>query len=123
MSKGAKRIEIIRAYDVDQSTNGFRVLVDRLWPRGISKVSLQLDRWAKELAPSTKLRKWFNHDPQRWEEFQRQYEEELAERTVEMRQLMKAVGEHETILLVYAAKDEHHNHAIVLQRILETGLL
>ncbi|MEZ6131232.1 MAG: DUF488 family protein [Planctomycetaceae bacterium] len=120
MSKLEKHIQITRAYDVDESTKGYRVLVDRLWPRGIKKESLRLDHWAKELAPSTKLRKWFDHDPERWDDFQRRYEEELAERNTEMRQLMEEVGDSQTILLIYAAKDQYHNHATVLRRVLET---
>ncbi len=115
-------IQIIRAYDVDESATGYRVLVDRLWPRGIKKELLRLDHWAKELAPSTKLRKWFDHDPERWDEFQRRYEKELEERNAELRQLMKDLGDSQTILLIYAAKDQHHNHAIILQRVLETVL-
>ncbi len=122
MSKQEKRIQIIRAYDVDESTAAYRVLVDRLWPRGIKKERLRLDHWAKELAPSTKLRMWFDHDPERWDEFQRQYEEELAEHNAEMQQLLDKAGDSQTILLIYAAKDKLHNHAIVLQRALETVL-
>lgn len=73
-------IRTIRAYDVDDSNEGYRVLVDQLWPRGVKKESLNLDQWAKDLAPSTDLRKWFDHDPEKWDEFQGRYADELAEK-------------------------------------------
>ncbi len=74
-----KQIRVKRAYDKPARGDGFRVLVDRLWPRGVKKANLQLDTWAKELAPSTKLRKWFGHDPNRWPEFRKRYREKLTE--------------------------------------------
>lgn len=118
MSKKAKAIRIIRAYDVDNSTEGYSVLVDRLWPRGVSKESLDLDQWAKELAPSTELRKWFDHDPDKWDEFQDRYRSELSEKK-EARRLLLDDADDRPILLIYAAKDEEHNHAIVLQEVLK----
>ncbi|MCA9027138.1 MAG: DUF488 domain-containing protein [Planctomycetaceae bacterium] len=111
-------IRTIRAYDVDDSNEGYRVLVDRLWPRGVKKESLNLDQWAKDLAPSTDLRKWFDHDPEKWDEFQGRYADELAEKKDARQALLDEAGQG-PILLIYAAKDEQHNHAIVLQNILE----
>lgn len=113
------RITIKRAYDEPAPEDGYRVLVDRVWPRGRSKQALALDEWAKELAPSTKLRQWFGHDPERWRVFQQRYREELA--TPEQRQLLHALlknaGKH-GLTLVYGAKDEEHNQAVVLRNVL-----
>lgn len=78
MSKQEKPIRTIRVYDVDDSTEGYRVLVDRIWPRGVSKEALGLDQWAKELAPSTDSRKWFGHAPEKWDEFRARYSDELS---------------------------------------------
>ncbi len=110
-----------RAYDKPARGDGFRVLVDRLWPRGVKKTDLQLDIWAKELAPSTKLRKWFGHDPNRWPEFRKRYRAELTQSHAS-----KAIGEildlakrTKTITLVYGAKDTEHNEAIVLRYLFE----
>lgn len=118
MPEKAQAIRIIRAYDVEDSTEGYRVLVDRLWPRGVSKESLDLDQWAKELAPSTDLRKWFGHDPDKWIEFQDRYRDELSEKKGPRQALLDDANDR-PILLVYAAKDEQHNHAIVLRDVLE----
>ena len=99
--------------------DGFRVLVDRLWPRGLSKEAAKIDLWAKETAPSDRLRKWFSHDPKKWAEFKKRYASELAgkEETLEaLRLLEKEKGR---VTLVYGAKDEKHNNAVVLQEFLE----
>ena len=112
-----KPIRIIRAYDVNDSTEGYRVLVDRLWPRGVTKEALDLGQWAKVLAPSTRLRKWFDHDPNKWDEFQVRYRDELAEKHEAIRELLDD-SEDQPILLIYAAKDEQHNHAIVLRDVM-----
>lgn len=113
------KIYIKRAYEDTSPHDGYRVLVDRIWPRGRTKEELALDQWAKELAPSTELRKWFDHDPKKWETFQQRYRSELAteERQQQMRQLLtEAHGK--PLTLVYGAKDEEHNQAVVLQEVL-----
>jgi len=106
-------IQIKRAYEPASDTDGKRILVDRLWPRGISKERARLDRWAKELAPSTELRKWFAHDPQRWTEFQKRYRQELEEHREGLREIAE-ISRLEMVTLVYGARDQHHNEAVVL---------
>jgi uncharacterized protein YeaO (DUF488 family) len=95
----------------------FRILVDRVWPRGLSKEKAGVDLWLKEVGPSTELRKWFGHDPERFEEFARRYREEL-EGSDAFEQLTEAVRQHKTVDLVYSAHDEEHNQAVVLQEVL-----
>ncbi|NMM27766.1 MAG: DUF488 family protein [Glaciimonas sp.] len=113
------KIFIKRAYEDAAPADGFRVLVDRLWPRGRSKETLELDQWARDLAPSANLRKWFGHAPKRWETFQQRYRSELdaEEKQEGMRDLL-AAADGRSITLVYAAKDEQHNQAIVLRDVL-----
>lgn len=111
-------IRIKRAYEEPSSADGYRVLVDRIWPRGISKDQAALDHWAKELAPSTQLRKWFGHDPARWEEFQDRYRAELADHTRELDELLRRARKGK-LTLVYGARDATHNQAQVLRQILE----
>jgi uncharacterized protein YeaO (DUF488 family) len=110
-----------RAYEKPARSDGFRVLVDRLWPRGVSKVTLRLDMWAKTVSPSTALRKWFGHDPERWQEFGKRYKAELKES--EAREAIAAIVDRakhaRTITLVYGAKDTEHNEAVVLRGILK----
>jgi uncharacterized protein YeaO (DUF488 family) len=111
----AARVWITRAYEPAGESDGYRVLEDRLWPRGVSKEKARLDTWMKEIAPSTALRRWFGHDPARWEEFQRRYRAELAE--PERRQLIDEVADrarHGPVTLVYGARDTQHNEAVVL---------
>lgn len=110
-------IQIWRVYHKPRPV-GYAVLVERLWPRGIRKADLALDQWAKDLAPSTALRQWFGHEPERWEEFRRRYREELAAAVPAARQLLAAAGDRPLILL-YAAHDEAHNGALVLQGFLQ----
>ncbi|WP_437558189.1 DUF488 domain-containing protein [Acidithiobacillus sulfuriphilus] len=110
-------IQIWRVYHKPRPA-GYAVLVERLWPRGIRKTDLALDEWAKDLAPSTALRQWFGHEPERWEEFQRRYRLELAAAIPAARQLLSAAGGRPLILL-YAAHDEAHNGALVLQGFLQ----
>lgn len=113
------KIFIKRAYEDVTAEDGYRVLVDRIWPRGCSKETLELDQWARDLAPSTVLRKWFGHDPKRWEVFQQRYRNELD--TEEMQELLRhllAEAAGRSITLVYGAKDEEHNQAIVLRDVL-----
>ncbi|WP_417850495.1 DUF488 domain-containing protein [Thalassoglobus sp.] len=122
-SKKAKKkptIKTIRAYDIEDSDEGYRVLVDRLWPRGVKKETLQLDEWAKELAPSSELRKWFGHDPEKWKVFQERYKDELKELKEARRELLDKAGD-QTILMIYAAKDGEHNHTVVLEDFLKQG--
>ena len=113
----AVSIQIWRVYHKPRPA-GYAVLVERLWPRGIRKADLALDEWAKDLAPSTALRQWFGHEPERWEEFQRRYRLELADAVPAARQLLGAAGGRPLILL-YAAHDEAHNGALVLQGFLQ----
>ena len=106
-----------RAYDQPASSDGYRVLVDRLWPRGVSKEQAQLDEWAGDLGPSTELRKWFGHDPARFAEFRSRYRDELAgqaEKLNELRERAKAGS----LTLVYGARDTEHNDAVVLAELL-----
>ncbi|QDT33862.1 DUF488 domain-containing protein [Thalassoglobus polymorphus] len=122
-NKKAKKkptIRTIRAYDIEDSDEGYRVLVDRLWPRGVKKETLQLDEWAKDLAPSSELRKWFGHDPEKWEVFQERYKDELKELKEARRELLDNAGD-QTILMIYAAKDGEHNHTVVLEDFLKQG--
>ncbi len=103
-----------RAYDTPDEQDGFRVLVDRLWPRGVSKEEAHLDLWLKEVAPSTDLRKWFDHDPKKWDEFRRRYEKELADRKDDIA-LLREKARDGVLTLVYGAKDTEHNQAVVLE--------
>lgn len=104
-----------RIYEYPSGEDGYRVLVDRLWPRGVSKEDAQLDAWLKDLAPSTKLRKWYDHDPQKFAEFTRRYEEELSEKETLLADLVEKSQEG-PITLLYAAKDREHNQAIILAK-------
>jgi uncharacterized protein YeaO (DUF488 family) len=115
-------IRIKRVYEPPAKDDGYRVLVDRVWPRGLGKTEAHVDLWAKDIAPSTELRKWFGHDPERWQEFVRRYKEELHHPEVRdrIRDIVAAAEKHRTITLLYGAKDEQHNQAIVLQRVFES---
>lgn len=110
---------IKRAYASAEKGDGFRVLVDRLWPRGVSKEKARVDLWMKEIAPSDKLRKWFGHDPKRWDEFQKRYREELRANLDLIAQLRQLEKKHRTVTLIYAARDQEHNQAIALQSVLK----
>lgn len=107
-------IKLKRAYDPPDEQDGFRVLVDRLWPRGVSKEEAHLDLWMKEIAPSTDLRKWFDHDPKKWDEFRRRYERELADKEDDLA-LLREKARDGVLTLVYGAKDTEHNQAVVLE--------
>lgn len=111
-------VRMRRIYDPPQPDDGRRLLVDRLWPRGVSKERARLDAWVREVAPSTALRKWFGHDPARWEEFARRYREELAANPDGVQELIDAAGPG-PVTLLYAARDEQHNEALVLQQLLQ----
>jgi uncharacterized protein YeaO (DUF488 family) len=109
-------ITVKRAYEPPGANDGRRILVDRVWPRGVSKDELQLDAWHRELAPSTELRKWFGHDPERWTEFRKRYTAEL--RRAELRETLHeltSLAKRGKVTLVYGARDEEHNQAIVLR--------
>lgn len=106
-------IVIKRAYDEPDDNDGYRVLVDRLWPRGVKKELLAIDEWCKDIAPSTELRKWFNHSPERFAEFSARYTAELECSDAAQQLLQRANGKR-TLTLVYAAKDPKINHAVVL---------
>ncbi|MBV2246729.1 MAG: DUF488 domain-containing protein [Lentimicrobium sp.] len=112
-----KAIKIKRIYEDADSSDGYRILIDRLWPRGISKGDAKLDEWNKELAPSTELRKWFDHTPERFEEFKKRYREELKSQEDELKRL-HSLAKSKTVTLLYAAKDENMNNAVVLREIL-----
>lgn len=107
-------IRIKRVYDEPAGDDGFRVLVDRLWPRGLSKEVAALDAWMKEVAPSDALRRWFGHDPARWDAFRRRYAEELDARPEAVAALVEK-SRAGTLTLVYAAKDTEHNDAVALR--------
>jgi uncharacterized protein YeaO (DUF488 family) len=111
-------LKLKRAYETASRTDGFRVLVERLWPRGVTKGQARLDLWLKDVAPSTQLRKWFNHDPAKWKDFQARYAAELKDKTEPLR-LLKEKSKQGDMTLVYAAKDEKHNGALVLKTLLE----
>lgn len=115
-------IKLKRAYDTPDPTDGFRVLVDRIWPRGISKEDLKVDLWLKDIAPSAELRKWFNHDPEKFERFSSQYQQELMNNEETVQELLSHMEEHQTITFVYAAKDQEHNNAVVLKDFIQKTL-
>ncbi|HRP58324.1 DUF488 domain-containing protein [Agriterribacter sp.] len=112
-------VQIKRVYEPFAATDGFRVLVDRIWPRGIKKEAAHADVWLKEVAPSTALRKWFNHEPGKWPEFTRKYIAELK-RSGALEQLLEIIRDHKKVTLLYAAHDEQHNQALVLQEFIKT---
>ena len=108
-------IKIKRAYQQPEEKDGFRILVDRLWPRGISKENAKVDMWLKDIAPSNELRKWFGHDYDKWYEFQKRYIEELKNKNQLINQIKELEKEYNTLTLVYGAKDEEHNNAVILR--------
>jgi uncharacterized protein YeaO (DUF488 family) len=112
------QIRLKRAYEGPGSQDGCRVLVDRLWPRGVSKEEAKIDLWLKEIAPSDALRKWFGHDPEKWEEFRKRYFAELDERGESLEELRREVGDGR-VTLVFGARDEEHNNAVALKEFLE----
>ncbi len=114
-------IQLKRAYDPPSADDGARYLVDRLWPRGVRKEALEIEGWLKDVAPSTELRKWFGHDPEKWPEFQRRYRAELDGNTDAWQPLLDAARKG-TVTLVYSAKDTAHNDAVVLKALLEERL-
>lgn len=120
MSGVRLQIKTKRIYDAPHEDDGLRVLVDRLWPRGMRKDKAAIDVWAKELAPTTGLRTWFRHDSSKFDEFKRRYLDELGSKTTLIDQLLDQAGAR-TITLLYAARDETHNHANVLRSMIATS--
>jgi uncharacterized protein YeaO (DUF488 family) len=114
-------VRLKRAYDPAGPTDGNRVLIDRLWPRGVSRDRAKLDDWQKELAPSKELRQWFDHEPERFDEFRRRYIEELRNQRPLLTSLRRRAREG-TLTLVYAAHDTEHNDAVVLAEVLRRGM-
>ena len=113
----ARKVQIKRVYDERSPADGYRVLVDRLWPRGIRKQDAALDEWLRDLAPSTQLREWFDHDPDRWLEFRKRYRAELREHGARLNALRQRAA-HRRVTLVYGARDTLFNHAAVLKEVL-----
>jgi uncharacterized protein YeaO (DUF488 family) len=113
------RIQLKRAYDPPSAKDGTRVLVDRLWPRGLRKVDAAIDEWIKDIAPSTELRRWFSHDPKRWLEFRRRYQTELSKNLTLVNELRK-IARKGRLTLVYSAHDEEHNNAVVLREVIKS---
>jgi uncharacterized protein YeaO (DUF488 family) len=108
-------IGLKRAYEPVSRTDGVRLLVERLWPRGIAKADLALDEWLKDVAPSTELRKWFGHDPDKWDEFRRRYFRELDSRPEAWKPILSAARRGGTVTLVYSSHDTQHNNAVALR--------
>jgi uncharacterized protein YeaO (DUF488 family) len=113
----ADHVKLKRAYEPPTLDDGTRILIDRLWPRGVKKADAKIDEWMKEIAPSAALRKWFGHDPDRWQEFRRRYKSEIRQRPHELDRLRK-LAQHGRITLVFSAHDEAHNDAVVLKEML-----
>ena len=111
-------IQLKRVYERPSRKDGVRILVDRLWPRGLTKERAAVNLWLKDVAPSSELRKWFGHDPAKWKEFQVRYRKELRQKKDAL-MLLKQKSEDRTVTLVYGARDEQHNEAVVLRKIVE----
>jgi uncharacterized protein YeaO (DUF488 family) len=113
-------VRLKRAYEPATPSDGYRVLIDRIWPRGVTREAAQLDEWARELAPSTALRRWFGHEPSRFTGFRRRYTAELGAQQAKLRELRRRARKG-SLTLVYAARDTEHNDAVVLAEILRHG--
>lgn len=116
------KLKLKRAYDPPERSDGFRILVDRLWPRGLKKEDARLDAWMKEVSPSPALRKWFDHDPGKWQAFSEAYRQEL-DHAEGAERLLAILEEHPTVTLVYGAKDTEHTHALVLKQFLASRIV
>lgn len=112
-------IRIARVYEAPGKSDGWRVLVDRLWPRGLKKEDAKADEWMKEIGPSDGLRKWFGHEPERWAEFQKRYRAELAKKKDLVARIRQLEQQHGTVTLLFGSKDEEHNQAVVLRDVLK----
>ena len=115
------QIRLTRAYDPPTDADGYRILVDRLWPRGVAKAKLDLDAWDKEVAPSTSLREWFGHEVPKWTEFEKRYRAELSDNPA-FGQLVATCREHPVVTLIFGARDTEHNEAVVLAQVLRERL-
>jgi uncharacterized protein YeaO (DUF488 family) len=115
------RVWVRRAYDEPSPNDGYRVLVDRIWPRGVAKDRADIDLWLRDIAPSDELRHWFGHKEERWPEFRDRYQHELAEKEALVEQLASEAAKHR-VTLVFGARDTRHNNAIVLRDLIETRL-
>ena len=113
-------IKLKRAYEKPARNDGERILIERLWPRGLTKLQARIDLWLKEIAPSAELRRWFGHDPEKWSKFRRRYQNELKTKD-DLIKLLKRKAKAGTITLIYAARDEERNGALVLKRFLQKG--
>lgn len=113
------KLKIKRIYEQPEVSDGIRILVDKIWPRGVKKEDARLDGWWKEIAPSDELRKWFDHDPEKWEDFKTRYKQELKANSVAIEDALEKVDGRKSLMLLYGAKDEKHNQAIVLKEYLE----
>lgn len=111
----AKVIRLKRVYEKPSTSDGCRILVDRVWPRGLTKKRAGIDHWVRGVAPTTRLRKWFGHDPTRWAEFKRRYNVELKGNPAALKELRRVLREHSRVTLVFGAKDEKHNNAVALR--------
>jgi uncharacterized protein YeaO (DUF488 family) len=114
-------IQLKRVYEKPGPHDGIRFLIERLWPRGVRKADVHMDGWQKEAGPSTELRKWFSHDPDKWVEFQHKYFAELKERPEAWEPILEA-AKHGTVTLLYSSHDTEHNNAVALQRFIEAQL-
>lgn len=114
-------MKVKRIYEKAQKSDGFRILVDRLWPRGIKKDDAHIDLWLKEIAPSDSLRKWFNHDPKKWPEFQKRYGKELKDKKEMVDKIRNEEKKH-TVSLLYGTKETEHNNAVALKNFLENKI-
>ncbi len=119
-AKNANRmIQIKRVYEQSASNDGYRVLIDRLWPRGLSKENAHVDLWLKEVAPSTELRKWYHHDLEKWDEFDQRYRTELNDKKELLQQIKALEKEHKTVTLLYGSKEKERSQATVLMNVLK----
>lgn len=116
------KIALKRTYEEPDGNDGYRILVDRLWPRGIKKEEASIDDWLKDIGPSNELRKWFGHDPEKWPEFKNRYFRELEENSEMLKQLAEVVKNRRQVTLVFSAKDSEHNNAVALKEYLEEKL-
>jgi len=108
-----------RIYEPSSEDDGFRILVDQLWPRGVSKEKAALDLWLKDIGPSTELRQWFAHDPEKWLEFKAKYKIELQDKIEYLQEIRTATQQHKRVTLLYGAKDQEHNEALVIAEVLK----
>lgn len=115
------KILLKRIYESPSPDDGFRILIERLWPRGISKERARVDLWVKDAGASNELRKWFSHDPEKWDEFRGRYFNEIRERKTVLESLRKAIAEYGTVTFLFSARDEDHNNAVALREFMSGG--